>query len=278
MGEVIIEVNALSEVLRQQRLGALEANALLRTVMEEIDLAVFTFDNNFNTASAVNQTAPLIFGSVIAPLRGIAPFPNTGGLNWQCLNAIPLSTPSAGGTDFYCRLGNKIGLVGCELIINVYPGTANASSIDDYGRILIIYHAGTLNAGTVPAMVDLLRDNNFAGAQVGYTAPSIGSFPSKENEHVFLFKRDFALSLPPYGINAQFVQPDTVMQPLVFRESIGLLGLQTEFTANSNVGGSGAYTDIQKGALLIFCASGQGNTATPTWTCSGESRVSFINL
>jgi len=28
---------------RQQRLGALEANALLRTVMEEIDLAVFTF-------------------------------------------------------------------------------------------------------------------------------------------------------------------------------------------------------------------------------------------
>jgi PAS domain S-box-containing protein len=46
MGEVILEVNALSEVLREQRLGAMEANALLRTVMEEIDLAVFTFDNN----------------------------------------------------------------------------------------------------------------------------------------------------------------------------------------------------------------------------------------
>jgi two-component system, NtrC family, nitrogen regulation sensor histidine kinase NtrY len=46
MGEVMIEVNALSETLRQQRLGALEATALLRTVMEEIDLAVFTFDNN----------------------------------------------------------------------------------------------------------------------------------------------------------------------------------------------------------------------------------------
>ncbi|HXX99980.1 MAG TPA: ATP-binding protein [Candidatus Limnocylindrales bacterium] len=44
MGEVMIEVNALSEVLRQQRLGALEATALLRTVMEEIDVAVFTFD------------------------------------------------------------------------------------------------------------------------------------------------------------------------------------------------------------------------------------------
>jgi nitrogen fixation/metabolism regulation signal transduction histidine kinase len=46
MGEVMIEVNALSEMLRQQRLGALEAIALLRTVMEEIDLAIFTFDNN----------------------------------------------------------------------------------------------------------------------------------------------------------------------------------------------------------------------------------------
>jgi two-component system, NtrC family, nitrogen regulation sensor histidine kinase NtrY len=45
MGEVMIEVNALSETLRSQRLGALEASALLRTVMEEIDLAIFTFDN-----------------------------------------------------------------------------------------------------------------------------------------------------------------------------------------------------------------------------------------
>jgi len=45
MGEVMIEVNALSETLRQQRLGALEATALVRTVMEEIDLAIFTFDN-----------------------------------------------------------------------------------------------------------------------------------------------------------------------------------------------------------------------------------------
>ena len=44
MGEVMIEVNALSETLREQRLGALEATALLRTVMEEIDVAVFTFD------------------------------------------------------------------------------------------------------------------------------------------------------------------------------------------------------------------------------------------
>jgi nitrogen fixation/metabolism regulation signal transduction histidine kinase len=46
MGEVMIEVNMLSETLREQRLGALEATALLRTVMEEIDVAIFTFDSD----------------------------------------------------------------------------------------------------------------------------------------------------------------------------------------------------------------------------------------
>jgi two-component system nitrogen regulation sensor histidine kinase NtrY len=45
LGEVMIEVNMLSETLREQRLGALEATALLRTVMEEIDVAIFTFDS-----------------------------------------------------------------------------------------------------------------------------------------------------------------------------------------------------------------------------------------
>lgn len=44
MGELIHEVNALGQMLRQQRFGALEASALLRSVMSEIDVAVFTFD------------------------------------------------------------------------------------------------------------------------------------------------------------------------------------------------------------------------------------------
>ncbi|HEX4951107.1 MAG TPA: ATP-binding protein [Blastocatellia bacterium] len=44
LGELFIEVNSLSETLREQKLGALEATALLRAVMSEIDVAVFTFD------------------------------------------------------------------------------------------------------------------------------------------------------------------------------------------------------------------------------------------
>ena len=44
LGEVLLEINALGETLRTQRLGAFEATALLRTIMAEIDVAVFTFD------------------------------------------------------------------------------------------------------------------------------------------------------------------------------------------------------------------------------------------
>jgi two-component system nitrogen regulation sensor histidine kinase NtrY len=44
LGEVMLEVNDLGETLRGQRLGAMEATALLRTVMSEIDSAIFAFD------------------------------------------------------------------------------------------------------------------------------------------------------------------------------------------------------------------------------------------
>src|SRR3954451_2104039 len=38
------EINTLSRTLQEQRLSALEATALLRTVMEEINIAIFAFD------------------------------------------------------------------------------------------------------------------------------------------------------------------------------------------------------------------------------------------
>jgi two-component system, NtrC family, nitrogen regulation sensor histidine kinase NtrY len=44
LGELMLEVNTLSEMLRAQRLGAMEASALLTVVMNEIDVAVFAFD------------------------------------------------------------------------------------------------------------------------------------------------------------------------------------------------------------------------------------------
>ncbi|WP_221028834.1 sensor histidine kinase [Actomonas aquatica] len=46
MGDVMTEINFLGSILRAQRLGAMEATALLRTVMEEIDVAIFAFDGD----------------------------------------------------------------------------------------------------------------------------------------------------------------------------------------------------------------------------------------
>jgi two-component system, NtrC family, nitrogen regulation sensor histidine kinase NtrY len=46
LGLALLEVNALSETLRGQRLRELEATALLRRVIEEIDVAVFAFDGD----------------------------------------------------------------------------------------------------------------------------------------------------------------------------------------------------------------------------------------
>lgn len=45
LGEVAREVNMLSESLRERRLEALEATALLRKVMTEVDVAILAFDN-----------------------------------------------------------------------------------------------------------------------------------------------------------------------------------------------------------------------------------------
>ena len=54
LGQVMMEANALGETLRSQRLGALEATTLLRKVMEEIEVAVFTFDED-HRLSLVNR-------------------------------------------------------------------------------------------------------------------------------------------------------------------------------------------------------------------------------
>ena len=46
LGQVMLEVNALSTTLHRQRLGAVEATTLMQTVMREIELAVFAFDDD----------------------------------------------------------------------------------------------------------------------------------------------------------------------------------------------------------------------------------------
>jgi nitrogen fixation/metabolism regulation signal transduction histidine kinase len=69
LGEVLLEVNALAATLREQRLGALEANALLSKVMAEIDVAVFAFDDD-GQLKLVNRFGETLLGQPEPRLRG----------------------------------------------------------------------------------------------------------------------------------------------------------------------------------------------------------------
>ncbi|MBA3440397.1 MAG: PAS domain-containing sensor histidine kinase [Pyrinomonadaceae bacterium] len=69
LGEVMIEVNALGETLREQRLGALEATALLRTVMAEIDVAIFAFDPE-DRLQLVNRAGERLLAQPLERLLG----------------------------------------------------------------------------------------------------------------------------------------------------------------------------------------------------------------
>src|SRR5437588_7475676 len=69
LGAVMLEVNVLASTLHDQRLGALEAGALLRTVMVEIDVAVFTFDGA-QRLRLVNRAGERLLGQTVDQLLG----------------------------------------------------------------------------------------------------------------------------------------------------------------------------------------------------------------
>src|SRR5690348_3026639 len=69
LGEVMREVNTLGSTLREQRLGAMEATTLLRTVMREIDVAIFAFDEN-RRLRLVNRTGERLLDAPPEKLLG----------------------------------------------------------------------------------------------------------------------------------------------------------------------------------------------------------------
>jgi len=71
LGDVLAEINLLSGTLQEQRLGALEATALLRTVMEEIDVAIYAFDAN-ETLRLVNRAGQELIAQPAEKILGRA--------------------------------------------------------------------------------------------------------------------------------------------------------------------------------------------------------------
>jgi PAS domain S-box-containing protein len=69
LGLLLLELNSLGDDLRAQRLGALEATALLRRVMEEIDVAIFAFDAA-HELRLVNRSGAALLGRAPEQLLG----------------------------------------------------------------------------------------------------------------------------------------------------------------------------------------------------------------
>jgi nitrogen fixation/metabolism regulation signal transduction histidine kinase len=97
MGEVIIEVNALARDLQNQRFSALEATAMLRKVLAEIDVALFGFDRE-GRLQFVNDSGQALLGRSERDLLGREA--KALGLQWCLVGATPrledMSFPGGG--------------------------------------------------------------------------------------------------------------------------------------------------------------------------------------
>ena len=69
LGLALLEINMLGDTLRSQRMGALEATSLLRAVMAEIDVAIFTFDDG-NALRLVNRAGERLLAQPMGRLTG----------------------------------------------------------------------------------------------------------------------------------------------------------------------------------------------------------------
>jgi two-component system nitrogen regulation sensor histidine kinase NtrY len=69
LGQVMLEVNAIGETLREQRLGAVEATALLHRMIEEVDVAVFALDGK-SRLQVVNRAGGRLLGEPEERLLG----------------------------------------------------------------------------------------------------------------------------------------------------------------------------------------------------------------
>ena len=98
LGEAMLEVNFLGQILREQRLGALEATALLRTVMSEIEVAVFAFDGD-QKLRLVNRAGERLLAQPGERLmgKGAADLGLADCLASESASTLQMSFPGGGG-------------------------------------------------------------------------------------------------------------------------------------------------------------------------------------
>ena len=100
MGELALEINALADILTEQRLQTIEATALLRRVVDEIDAPLFTFDPDhilriMNSAGErlLQQPAARLLGKTAAQLGRLSLMRALKRPSLRLLVALPYSAP-----------------------------------------------------------------------------------------------------------------------------------------------------------------------------------------
>ena len=156
LGEVLLEANALSETLRQQRLGAMEATALLRTVMEELEVAVFAFDEGQRLRLA-NRAAENLMRRPVEQLLG--------------RTAVAVPQPSQVGLD---RL---LGLVAAQALKRPAAGAI----VVDLGTAITINRlspGGAFEGGAILPGLRLAARSLATGTQQLPEAPTLAEVPA----------------------------------------------------------------------------------------------------
>lgn len=69
LGELLAEVNALAEELREERLGSLEAAALVRAIIGHLDSAIFAFDDDLRLR-LINRSGESLLGVTATDVVG----------------------------------------------------------------------------------------------------------------------------------------------------------------------------------------------------------------
>jgi nitrogen fixation/metabolism regulation signal transduction histidine kinase len=121
LGELLLEINGLADALRSQRGSALEAGALLRRVMDEIEVAVLAFDPRGHAVLA-NRAAERLLGIPLSRLL------ESGGLDAERLHLkaalqggspriLTLNLPGASGRFEVRRSTFRLGGLPHQLLV-----------------------------------------------------------------------------------------------------------------------------------------------------------------
>ncbi len=121
LGELLLEINQLADTLHAQRVGSLEAGALLRRVMDEIEVSVLAFDSQ-GRAVLANRAAEKLLGVPLSRLL------ESGGLDAQRLRltealagesprVLELNLPGASGRFEVRRSTFRLGGLPHQLVV-----------------------------------------------------------------------------------------------------------------------------------------------------------------